>query len=223
MARPRHPVPSRAAPRPSAPAAPAWRPVVLVVDDDPVLLSKMTKALAGCATVLAASSFESAAALIREGGCDAAVVDIGLGDGSGLDLSRALRTQTVPAEVLLVTGNLTPEAVNLAQGMGAEIVAKPFGLATLTDFVDRMIAATRAARLDRATESYGDEKRLSGSQRRIARLAVDGARSSELAERMGIARSTVKTQVRALLKKAAERNIEAVARTILYRALGVAA
>lgn len=138
-------------PRPRLPLAPAPPPVssthrilprlgdaplVLVVDDDALVRSAMARALGTCARVLVAEGFASALALANGSKrLDAAFVDVGLRDGSGLELVRRLRASVPSLPVLLVTGDIHATSVNAAQELRVEIVAKPLALTTLTEFV----------------------------------------------------------------------------------------
>jgi len=62
------------------------RPVILHVDDDPDILTVTASALAGVAEVLRAPSLSEAREVLRERLPDLVILDLGLPDGSGLEL-----------------------------------------------------------------------------------------------------------------------------------------
>ncbi len=74
-------------------------PRVLYLEDDPDLVRVVGATLAGAATVIPAPTLADARALLAREPFDVALVDLGLPDGSGLDLLPALREREVPAIV----------------------------------------------------------------------------------------------------------------------------
>lgn len=78
------------------------RPVVLHVDDDPDILAVTASALSGVAEVTAAPTLSHAREILRERTPDLVILDLGLPDGSGLELLADLDDgdgQTVPVIV----------------------------------------------------------------------------------------------------------------------------
>jgi DNA-binding NarL/FixJ family response regulator len=95
---------------------------VLVVDDDPVFrgLAGRTLSAAGLAVCGEAGSVASALAAAHALRPDAVLVDVGLPDGSGVDLARLLVDLPWGPRVLLTSTD--PEAAGAAQvrGSGAQ-------------------------------------------------------------------------------------------------------
>jgi DNA-binding NarL/FixJ family response regulator len=95
---------------------------VLVVDDDPVFRELATRLLRASGLVVCgeAGSVETALAAARALRPDAALVDVGLPDGSGIDLARALTALHWRPRVVLTSTD--PEAALPAQvrATGAE-------------------------------------------------------------------------------------------------------
>ena len=115
---------------------------VLVVEDDPELQSYLVRILdrSGyeCQT---ASTCAEARALFEEGLFSAALVDLGLPDGDGLDLMAEL-TSTDPCLVAIVlTGDAASDTVIGAMRMGAfDYLMKPVDLTTLRAAVSRALS-----------------------------------------------------------------------------------
>ncbi len=101
---------------------------ILIVDDEPVILDVFRRFLEadGRELVLAGSAREGIAAGRRPGDIDVALVDKNLGDGSGLDVARALRAAKPDVEVILVTGYASIDSAIQAMQIGAfDYVTKP--------------------------------------------------------------------------------------------------
>jgi DNA-binding NarL/FixJ family response regulator len=88
---------------------------VLVVDDDPVFRGLVTRMLAASGLFVCgeAGSVETALAAAHTLRPDAALVDVGLPDGSGIDLARALTALEWRPRVVLTSTD--PEAALPAQ------------------------------------------------------------------------------------------------------------
>ena len=79
--------------------------ILLIADDEPVILEVLGKYLAAPGrTVLLAPSAAEARLLARASGpVDVALLDRHLGDGSGLEVARALKADRPETEVILLT------------------------------------------------------------------------------------------------------------------------
>jgi DNA-binding NarL/FixJ family response regulator len=86
--------------------------VILLVDDDPVFrgLARRVLEASGLAIAGEAATVAEALALVREAPPAAALVDVGLPDGSGVELARELAALPVPPRVVLVSTD--PDAVS---------------------------------------------------------------------------------------------------------------
>ena len=115
-------------------------PTLLVADQDPVLRSVLGKLLAspGRAVLLAGSAPEALALAGGAGPVDVALLDRGLGDGSGLELAAALKARRPETEVILLTSYASFESALEALQVGAyDYLSKPIddfdGLALRVD------------------------------------------------------------------------------------------
>ncbi len=101
---------------------------ILIVDDEPVILDVFRRFLVaeGRTLVLAGSAREAIARCEEPGELDVALVDKNLGDGSGLDVARALKRVKPDVEVILVTGYASLDSAIQAMQIGAfDYVTKP--------------------------------------------------------------------------------------------------
>ena len=119
------------------------RKVVFVVDDDPSMLKGMRRLLRqyGFETV----PFETAAALLDHDDFTQAiclVLDINLGDGSGIELRHRLAEAGVSVPVIYITGNDSDATRMAAMASGCvAYLTKPFPAQSLIDPIRRAAAA----------------------------------------------------------------------------------
>jgi two-component system response regulator RegA len=120
---------------------------VLVVDDDKVFCDRLARAMSsrGFAARTAGSVAEALAAI--EAAAPAfAVIDLRLGDGSGLDVMRALKTRRSDARGVILTGYGAIATAVMAVKLGAfDYLAKPAN-------ADDVVAALMAGRLESPAE-----------------------------------------------------------------------
>ena len=128
----------------------AGRPRVLLVEDEPAVGDALTDCLQqiGC-TVVAAPDLRSATASARDDSeiFDAAILDLGLPDGNGLELVETLRSRPVPCVSLILTGQEEVEWARRAAAMGVTgFLRKPVSARLLSSEVAKAIARSREMR-----------------------------------------------------------------------------
>jgi len=130
---------------------------LLIVDDDKTFCDRLARALEarGFATRTANTIADGAAAL-SEAAPAFAVFDLKLGDGSGLDLMRALKERRPDARAVILTGYGAIATAVAAVKLGAyDYLAKPVNadevVAALTsDFAERVETLEHPMSADRA-------------------------------------------------------------------------
>ena len=119
------------------------RNVVLVVDDDSAMLRSIGRLLRqfGYASVL----FSSAEAFAKHNDFENAIcvlLDINLGDGSGIELRHRLKTANVAVPVIYMTGNDKPAVREAALQSGClAYLTKPFSTQSLIEPLKKASAA----------------------------------------------------------------------------------
>jgi DNA-binding response OmpR family regulator len=149
---------------------------VLVVDDEHSILDvvRYTLEQAGL-TVDMATSVESARSKATAGHYDLIVLDVMLPDGSGLDLCRDLRRDSVVPIIMLTARDAEIDRV-VGLEMGADdYLVKPFSMAELTS---RVRAILRRRELDRSASAPEELLRVGGIviDRIRHTVDIDGAR-----------------------------------------------
>jgi PAS domain S-box-containing protein len=137
------------------------RSTILIVDDEPVILDVLRRFLEGDGRtlLLAGSAREALAASQGPIDIDVALIDKNLGDGSGLDVARALRRAKPDVEVILVTGYASLDTAIQAVQIGA------------FDYVTKPISDYDALRLK--VENAADKVRMKRRQRELVDRLVE--------------------------------------------------
>ena len=118
------------------------RNLVFVVDDDPGMLRSVARLLRqmGYASVL----FPSAEAFANQSDFDGVVcviLDIDLGDVSGIELRRRLKEANISVPVIYITGNDSPAVRTAAHQSGClAYLTKPFSAKSLAEPLHRAAA-----------------------------------------------------------------------------------
>jgi CheY-like chemotaxis protein len=123
------------------------KPLVLVADDDPDILTLVTLRLqkSGYGVVTATDGVEALAALGKHGP-DLAIVDVRMPNMDGLELIRRIRSDEATAKLPVIALSANVRDVNLSQGFEAgadEYVKKPFSPSQLIELVEQKLAASR--------------------------------------------------------------------------------
>ena len=181
------------------------REKILLVEDEPSLSTSLVRATETYFTPLTASSKAAAIEMVDHGeSVVAAIVDIGLPDGDGLDVVAALRKRFADMPILVLTGSNEPTTINRAQLLRAEYVVKPFFTDNVARFVQRALAHRSAVdkeKLQATVTQISGEYRLSQREAQILIFAVEGVPRRHIADVLNVSENTVKTQVRSLLEK----------------------
>ena len=132
------------------------RAAILVVDDEPAILSLLARALEPSFEVVTCASGTEAVSQVPQGGFAAVISDVKMPGMTGLELLRAIREHDADLPVLLVTGQPSWEGAAEAIEYGVfRYLPKPFDLEGLRDTVIQATQLYRLARLKREALSIG--------------------------------------------------------------------
>jgi DNA-binding NtrC family response regulator len=141
---------------------------ILILDDEPNILSSLTRALElEGFEIEGAKTIEEARSAIGRGHFDLALLDLKLPDGSGIDLlSEVAKSERLP--VIMMTGHGTFEdAVKAIQLGASDFLEKPIGTDRLLLTIQNVL---QLRRLQRENERLRDEAdRVRGSQAILGR------------------------------------------------------
>lgn len=172
----------------------------------------------GCVVVGTAGSLAEGEALITRTEPDVAVVDIRLGEESGIELTRRLLDANPRRRIVLYTGDSDADVLfdgldsgaqgyALKEGSPRELVGALKTVAQGGTYVDPRLRPALLSR--RATQRL---PALSPREREIMDLLAQGLTGEQVAERLVLSSETVKTHIRnAMIKLEATTRVHAVA------------
>ncbi len=191
----------------------------VVADDHPVIVDALGRQLtaAGIEVLASAETADEALRAIREFKPDVAVIDVGLPDGSGIELTRVATRLQLPTRIVLYTAVAEPALLREgfdagAQGFvlktspPAEVTRAAKAVAAGQVYADPLLAGSMIGR------AHANEPQLSAREREVLRLLADGRTTKEIAASMFIAPDTVRTHIQNAMKHLGVRSrAEAVA------------
>jgi DNA-binding NarL/FixJ family response regulator len=186
----------------------------MVVDDHPLIRESLVARLSalGAASVIEAGSLREARAHAESGGPrDLCVLDIGLPDGSGLDLLADLRAAGWGHLMVLSTAD-DPYSVRAAFVAGAQgYLLKSASPLAVTDgvrrvlggsmYADPSVASLLAAGLRNRGTSPNRLAELSAREVGVLRLVADGRSNKEIGQELGLSALTVKSHLARIARK----------------------
>jgi two-component system response regulator DevR len=210
------------------PAIATHRLRAMVVDDHEVVrdgLRAMLEATEDISVVAEAGSVSEAIAVADEQKPDVIVMDVRLGDGSGVEATREIRARRPETQVLMLTSFADDEALFasvmagasgyvLKQIRGGELLRAIRAVGLGQSLLDPAAIHAVLQRLRRGKHMLQDERlaRLSAQEERILTLIADGRTNRQIGVELHLAEKTVKNYVSDILGKLdVERRAQAAA------------
>ena len=204
--------------RPATPRPRAGRSfpgfTALVVDDHPLVRESMVARLRamGAREVIEAATVHEARARARASGPgDLAILDLGLPDGSGLDLLVELRQAGWGRLVVLSAADdaYSVRAAFVAGAQGyllksASPVVVAAGVRRVLDggvYADPSVASLLAAGLRGSDGRANHVSEMSGREIEVLRLVSDGQSNKQVAVKLGLSALTVKSHLARIARK----------------------
>lgn len=195
--------------------------ILLVEDDDPTrrYLARAIEAHPGLELVAEAANFTDATKRLAESPPDVLLTDLGLPDGDGIDLIRALRQDAPDALAMVITALGNEKTVLAAVEAGATgYLLKDGSYEEIGDAVQCLIdggspitpsIARKLLRRMQAppepeapdAEAQAARPSLSPRETEVLKLIAKGFSFPEIAELLGISAHTVTTHVRRIYEK----------------------
>ncbi|MDR0225944.1 MAG: response regulator transcription factor [Burkholderiaceae bacterium] len=192
---------------------------VLVVEDEPLIRQRLSTVLAQLGyqddAVLFAASLAQARACLAEQPVALALVDLGLPDGSGIDLINQMRQADPAVGILVISAWSTEDAILAALRAGATgyVLKERDDLEVSLSIrsvlrggapIDPFIARRVIAELQPAAASptgLDAESMLSARESQILRLVAEGLTNREIAEQLHLSRYTVECHIKHIYRK----------------------
>ena len=176
---------------------------LFAVEDNASVVRYVTWMLRGALEVTVATTLAQAKAELDRASFEAAIVDIGLPDGSGLDLVEELRGRCPEMPIAILSASLEPSLINRAQLLNCTYVCKPDFGHNLRSFV-RAVVSTRWTPDESTARALGylaNSNELSIRETQVVAMSLAGLSRRDIASGLGVSENTIKTQVRSILDK----------------------
>jgi FixJ family two-component response regulator len=152
-------------------------PGVLIVEDEPAILELVEEAVRrdlNCRP-RTCTSIRQARRILATERIDLLIVDVGLPDGDGLTVIKALRARQPMAQAIVITGNPSVEGTIAAlRGGAADLLPKPFTMDSLLERARRALYQhQRFVKNEARIESLRSAVRRLNEARRIVSKKVD--------------------------------------------------
>jgi two-component system response regulator DevR len=190
---------------------------VMLVDDHQVVRDGIKLLLADTHDVVVcaeASTARDAVAVAARALPDVIVMDVRLGDGSGIEATRDIRAARPQTAVLMLTSFADDQALFasimagaagyvLKQIRGDQLIRAIRSVGAGQNLLDPAVTKAVFDRLRKGKHLLGDEKlaRLSPQEERILALVAEGRTNGQIAAELGLAEKTVKNYVSSILSK----------------------
>jgi FixJ family two-component response regulator len=171
-------------------------PVIHVLDDDPSMRRSLVRLLQASGWDArghdSVSGFKATTAA-TDRGC--LLLDVRLGDGSGLDLLEELTHDDSPLGIVVISGfGDVPSTVRAMRSGAVDVLTKPPDVARLQEAVARAYALSvqqfsRRLETERLRERY---RRLTPREREVCTLVGRGMLNKQIAGELGTSEKTVK-------------------------------
>ena len=193
----------------------------LVVEDDERTARTLQRLLERFREVDIAHTVQGArSSLGSESARTGLVVDVGLPDGSGLDVVRVARQRWPVLPVLVLTGCHDPPVINRSHQLRAEFVCKPARNDDVLAFARRAVALERVPeeRLSALVAEISRQSHFTPRETEVVLVALSTDRSSLTAE-LGVSQNTLKSLVRSVLGKTGHDSLASLTKHLLRTAL----
>lgn len=189
----------------------------LIAEDDALVGRALQRALAEHGHTELVTNIEDAYAALESQYFTAVVVDVGLPDGSGMDLITVARSHDPGVSALVVSGGVDERSLAEAHHLGVHYLLKPIDTRQLGLFAVRMRSKVRqrGAKIATLIQRWTIEYDLTTAEAAVLELSAHGAPRGRLAELRGVAPSTVKKQVQVVITKTGDSSLEAAVSRLL--------
>lgn len=193
----------------------------LVVEDVVMLRDALVRALSLHGHVEAVGSCAMARQALGQRRFDSLIVDVGLPDGSGLDLVSPARQKWPGIWVLVLTGHSDHAIVSRAHELGVRYLLKPFETEQLKVHVEETRARRNAGdrRISVTLDRWARAHALTESETELLTLGVRGVPRESLAMLRGVRKDTIKKQIQILIQKTGDASFEEAVNSFLREAL----
>lgn len=188
----------------------------LVVEDEPKAAQGLARWVRAHGVAIVAGSASAATVLLAESSYwSGFLFDVGLPDGSGIDVLAAARPAHPTTPALMLTGNTDRETISAACLLGAAYLVKPFTREPIERFLLDATAAGLAARVERIVQAWVLRYELSAAQADVLRRGALGDDRKTLATARECSEQTINKHVTNLLALTGDASLHAAVERLL--------
>jgi two-component system, OmpR family, response regulator len=197
-------------------------PRFLVVEDEPELARRLARSARRVGHAVVVGTSRGANAALRENVVwSGFIIDIGLPDGSGLDVLARARLQYPMTPALVTTCHLETAFVNRAYELRAGYLVKPVEPLQIERFVRECTSAgslspqSLAAQVEQAVQAWTVRYGLSKAEADVLRRAALGSNRDAIAKGRQSTKQTIDKHVTNLLRRTTDRSLHAAVERLL--------
>jgi DNA-binding response OmpR family regulator len=193
----------------------------LVVEDDESVRRLLARGLGTHGEVETVGTLAAARMSLRARTYDGVVLDVGLPDGSGLDLVDFARKRNPGVCVLVLTGSTEHKVISRSLETGALYLLKPCDAAHLAVLADeaRSRRSARERRTNLTLQRWAKDYDLSQTEIELLSLGAEGVAREKFSSRRGVRPDTIRKQIQTLLQKTGDDTFEGAVNSLLREAV----
>ena len=178
---------------------------IYIVDDDSAVCHALTLLFENVDyTVMPFASAESLLASVSEASTGVLILDLNMGDTSGLELQAELRKRGIGLKTIFISGYGNVEKSVLAiKGGALDFIEKPFTNKQLLNSVGNamLLASAEQEECRRRQTLENKYERLTPREREVMTYLVSGVSNKNLAEQLGLSSRTVEIHRSKIMRK----------------------
>jgi len=189
----------------------------LIAEDDELVGRLLVRALSAHGETELVTTVAGARSALESRSFTAVVVDVGLPDGSGLDVLSDARLQDPAVAALVVSGKVDARRLAVAHRLDASYLLKPVDTRQIDLFAVRTRSRLRerAAKVARVAKRWAFEYGLTKAETSVLELAAEGPSRARLAVLRDVSPTTLKKQIQVLLAKTGDPSLDTAVNRLL--------
>lgn len=193
----------------------------LVVEDEAGIRRLLARGLAPHGHVETVGTCAAARMALRVRKYDVLVVDVGLPDGSGLDLIEGASVKSPAIFVIVLTASTEHGVVSRTLREGARFLLKPFDMGSLAAITGEVTARKEAGerRIQLTLARWSADLALSKTEGELLSLGAHGVAREKFSRQRGVKPDTIRKQIQALLQKTGDDTFEGAVNSLLREAV----
>jgi DNA-binding NarL/FixJ family response regulator len=201
---------------------------ILLLDDHTLFRESVSRLLAaepGLEVVAHCGTIEEALQVVRRKSIDLVLLDFDLGERDGREFLRLAKEQGFGGKILLVTAGVDAPAFSELIRAGISGVFRKHDSAALLAQGIREVMAGKvwldqtelhtALQKERATPQSAAPRQFTGRERQVLSYVFEGLANKEIAARIGVSESSVKSTLQQLFSKTGVRTRSQLVRIVL--------